>query len=197
MPDAQLPDARISDTQRPEVEIVQLDLATLSALARGDLAAAVETSPAPLSPYLADEECRGTWARRVTQLRSTPEDASWVTGVVVAGGVAVGRAGFHAAPDAVGEVEVGYAIDPSYRRRGFARAALGALLDRARSEPSVTRVLASVGPWNDASLAMVRAAGFRRVGEQIDDEDGLEWVFALDVSDGAEAGTADSDRLSS
>jgi len=166
----------------PEVEIVQLDLATLTALSRGDLAAAALTSPAPLSDYLASEECRGVWGRRVAQLGADPADAAWVTGVVVADGVAVGRAGFHAAPDGAGEVEVGYAIDPACRRRGFGRAALRAMLDRARSEPSVKRVLASVGPWNDTSLALIAEAGFVRVGEQMDDEDGLEWVFALDVS---------------
>jgi [ribosomal protein S5]-alanine N-acetyltransferase len=40
-------------------------------------------------------------------------------------------------------------------------------------------VLASVAPDNAASLALVAQAGFVRIGEQWDDEDGLEWVFEL------------------
>ena len=77
---------------------------------------------------------------------------------------------------------MGYAIDPAYRRRGLARAALAVLLDRAREAPEVTRVLASVGPWNVPSLRLVRARGFVAIGEEIDEEDGLEIVHALDVA---------------
>jgi len=163
------------------VRIVQLDRATLSALATGDLEAAARSSPAPLSPYLVGEECREVWHRRATQLATTPEDAAWVTGVVLADGVAVGRAGFHAAPDHDGVVEVGYAIDPEHRRRGYARAALAGLVGRARSDAAVHRVLASVSPRNEPSLRLIREFGFHKIGEQWDDEDGLEWVFAIDV----------------
>ena len=47
--------------------------------------------------------------------------------------------------------------------------------------------VASVSPHNTPSLALIRVFGFRRVGEQIDEIDGLEWVFerllpARDVS---------------
>jgi [ribosomal protein S5]-alanine N-acetyltransferase len=163
------------------VRIIQLDVQTLRALADGDLEAARVTSPAPLSAYLASEDCRGTWRRRVEQLSLTPVDADWVTGVVVADGVAVGRAGFHAAPDADGMVEVGYAIDPDHRRRGHARAVLTSMVERARRDPVVRRVVASVSPDNDPSLNLIGQFGFERTGEQWDDEDGLEWVFELGV----------------
>ena len=59
-------------------------------------------------------------------------------------------------------VEVGYATDPAYRRQGYARAALRALLDRAAAEPGVTTVRASVGPGNTASRDLVLAARLRR-----------------------------------
>jgi RimJ/RimL family protein N-acetyltransferase len=78
-------------------------------------------------------------------------------------------------------VEVGYKIDPVFRGRGLAKATLAFLLDRARRDRDVIRVLASVGPWNTVSLHLVTSAGFVRIGEQIDEEDGLEHVFALDV----------------
>lgn len=163
-----------------DVLIVQLDLPTLRALADGDLEAARVASGLPLTPWLAGPESTRTWRRRAEQLRDTPADAGWVTGVVMVGDLAVGRAGFHQAPGPEGVVEVGYAIDPEYRRRGYARCALRVLLDRARTEPAVTRVLASVSPDNEPSLNLVAQFGFERVGEQIDEEDGLEWVFSLD-----------------
>jgi [ribosomal protein S5]-alanine N-acetyltransferase len=37
--------------------------------------------------------------------------------------------------------------------------------------------VASVSPRNPASLALVRSLGFRQVGKQIDEVDGLELVF--------------------
>ena len=73
-------------------------------------------------------------------------------------------------------VEVGYSIDPVYRRQGYARAAVRALLARAAAEPGVRVVRASVGPWNAPSLELVRTEGFVAVGEQVDEDDGLEIV---------------------
>jgi ribosomal-protein-alanine N-acetyltransferase len=91
----------------------------------------------------------------------------------------VGKAGFHGPPDEHGMVEVGYAIVPELRRRGYARAALEALLQRAGREPAVRVVRASVSPDNAASLGLIRQYGFVRVGEQWDDEDGLELVYEV------------------
>ena len=37
----------------------------------------------------------------------------------------------------------------------------------------------SVSPENEPSLRLAASLGFERVGSQIDEEDGLEWVFEL------------------
>jgi [ribosomal protein S5]-alanine N-acetyltransferase len=41
----------------------------------------------------------------------------------------------------------------------------------------VHRFVASISPDNKASLSLAAKLGFERVGEQIDDIDGLEYVF--------------------
>jgi len=78
-------------------------------------------------------------------------------------------------------VEVGYAIDPAFRRRGFARAALVALLKWAKADASIQTIRATISPDNLASRALVGQYGFVEVGEQWDDEDGLEIIFELDA----------------
>ena len=168
----------------PRVEILQLDPAALRGLADGDQAAAERTSPVPLSPYLAGPECQGVWEIRAVQTVEDPPSAAWVTGIVWDPDLrlAVGRAGYHGPPDADGMVEVGYSIDPQYRRQGYARAALRALVDRAAQEPGVSTVRASISPDNAASRDLVLSEGFVAVGEQIDDEDGLEIVYERTVA---------------
>jgi RimJ/RimL family protein N-acetyltransferase len=163
------------------VEILQLDAAALRALADGDLMAADDSSPVPLSPYLAGEECRRVWEVRAVQVVEDPASAAWITGVVwdIDRRLAVGRAGFHGPPDDTGMVEIGYSIDPLHRRQGYARAALRALLERARQEPGVTTFRATVSPDNAASRDLVLSEGLVEVGEQEDDEDGLEIVYEL------------------
>jgi RimJ/RimL family protein N-acetyltransferase len=167
----------------PRVELVELDAATLRALATGDAGAAAATAPVPLSPWLVGEECRGLWRMRADQVAADPAVSAWVTRVVWDPDrrVAVGRAGFHGPPDDAGMVEVGYATDPGFRRQGYARAALRALLDRADAEPAVTTVRASVSPGNAVSRDLVLAHGFVEVGEQEDEEDGLEIVYERPV----------------
>lgn len=153
----------------------------LRALARGD-----DGDPfvASLTPYLTGPECIGLWRRRMSQLAGTPSDAPWVTRFVVVPDQAgpVGLAGFHGAPDETGMVEVGYRIDPRQRRKGHARHALETLLAIAGGHPDVRVVRASISPDNHASRSLVGDYGFEVVGEQWDDEDGLEIIFEVDAS---------------
>ena len=161
--------------------IVHLDGPALQALADGDLAAANAAAPVPASAYLAGPENRGTWRRRARQVADDPAAAGWVTGIIwdEQRNLAVGRAGFHGPPDAGGMVETGYAVDPAHRRRGYARAALSALLQRAAREPQVHTVRLTIAPTNVASYQLAMQFGFVRTGEQWDDEDGLEIIYEL------------------
>lgn len=170
-----------TSSRRPRVRLVQLPAAAIHALAQGDLAGANATSPVALTAYFVGAESLGTWRRRSSQLSVDPDCASWITGAIFDEDtqLSVGRAGFHGPPDAGGRVEIGYAVDPPYRRRGYARAAVEALLDRAATELGVRVVRASVRPDNLASLTLVRQYGFVAVGEQEDDEDGLETIYEV------------------
>jgi RimJ/RimL family protein N-acetyltransferase len=123
--------AGADDRRSPRrVRIVHLPAAAFGPLADGDLAAANAVSPVPLSEYFVSPEWRSTWRIRSEQVGQDPASAAWVTGVIwdEQQQVAVGRAGYHGPPDQSGTVEIGYAVDPAYRRRGYARAALEALL---------------------------------------------------------------------
>ncbi|MGW4242297.1 GNAT family N-acetyltransferase [Nocardia sp. NPDC004722] len=158
-----------------------LNLETFRALAAGDLAAANAASPVPLTAHFAGPESRGTWSRRMGQVEREPGTAAWVTGVIwdEQRRIAVGRAGFHDMPDKSGMVEIGYAVDPEYRRRGYARAALESLLRRAAREPLVRTVRVSIRPDNVASNQLAAQYGFAETGRQWDDEDGLEIVYEI------------------
>ena len=170
-------------SRRSLIEIIHLDPATIRACALGNLATANRTSPVPLTPFVVSAECRRTWTYRATQVDQDPGCAAWVTGVMWASHLStvVGLAGFHAPPDETGMVEIGYRTDPAWRRRGFAREAVTALLERAAREPGVSTVRASVRPDNVASLAVLRPFNFTRVGQQMDDIDGLEDVYEVSV----------------
>src|SRR3954447_2186108 len=158
------------------VELVLLPAAALEALRVGDLRAARAAAGIELPPEFLDDE--RLWGLRLSQIADDPESAPWLVRAVVAGGTVVGHAGFHGAPDDRGMAEVGYAILEEHRRRGHARAALRQLIAFAAAH-GVRVVRASVGPDNDASLALIRSEGFEHVGEQWDDEDGRELVFEL------------------
>jgi len=166
------------------VRIVPLPASAFRALAGGDLAAANAVSPVPLSEYFAGPEWSGTWRMRSEQVEQDPASAAWVTGVIwdEQQQLAVGRAGYHGPPDQSGMVEIGYAVDPAYRRRGYARAALEALLRRAAHEPQVKTVRVTISPGNAASYALASQYGFAEAGEQWDEEDGLEIIYEAAAS---------------
>ncbi len=163
------------------VAVVPLDRDVIHALAAADLDRARALSGLAMSEHFVDADNLGTWRIRCTQLDEHPDQAGWITGAVVDQdtGAVVGRAGFHGPPDERGMVEVGYAIDPPLRRRGYARTAVAFLLARARREPGVRVFRATISPGNIASERLVASFGLVEVGEQWDDEDGLEIIYEL------------------
>ncbi|RZU54280.1 RimJ/RimL family protein N-acetyltransferase [Krasilnikovia cinnamomea] len=159
------------------IRFVRLSPAAMSALIDGDLAAASAAAGHPLSEFLVSEAW--LWRIRREQILDDPASAEWIARAAIAvdEDVVVGHGGFHGPPDADGTVEVGYSVDPAHRRRGYGRAILTELLRRADADPAVTSVRASVRPDNVASLATLSGTGFTHIGEQWDQEDGLELVF--------------------
>ncbi len=178
------------DPERSNVRLVKIDDSVLHALARGE-GAGVEQFL--MTTYLRGDECRGLWRMRSAQIVDAPGDASWVTRFVVVSGEAapVGLAGFHGSPDEAGVVEIGYRIDPEQRRKGYARQALEILLAVARTHPDVRVVRATISPDNHASRSLITGYGFIEVGEQWDDQDGLEIIFELTGDAGAPVSEAE------
>jgi RimJ/RimL family protein N-acetyltransferase len=165
----------------PSIRLHPLPVAAMQALVAGDLSRASDLTGVQLTEYFTEERMVWLCNYRIRQIAEDPASADWVVRVVVSepDGHVVGHAGFHGPPDDNGMVEIGYSVVPEFRRRGYAKAIVQMLLDRAASEPDVTVVRASVSPDNQASLATIAGFGFTKVGEQWDDEDGLELLFEV------------------
>ena len=119
---------------------------------------------------------------RIAQLEADPLSQPWLLRAIVLvdqPDVMVGRIGFHAPPDARGAVEIGYAVSPAFRRRGYASEAVVGLLDWAARTHDVRHFVASVSPTNEPSLRLIARLGFLRTGTQWDEIDGEELVFEL------------------
>ncbi len=175
-------------TAHPRVRLVLIPFDALEALLAGDLERASAITGVPLpETFVTDRAALGLWRYRRDQILREPASAPWLARAVVdePAGTVVGNAGFHGPPDDAGMVEIGYSILPEYRRRGYGRAAVAALLGEAAESPDVRTVRASISPDNVASLTLARSFGFVQVGDQWDEEDGLELVFERAVGGAA------------
>jgi [ribosomal protein S5]-alanine N-acetyltransferase len=94
-----------------------------------------------------EQECFGVWVMIERDRRTV-----------------VGDIGFHGPPDETGRVEIGYSVVPSSRRRGYATEAARALVEWARSQPSVRVVVAGCDVGNEPSTRTLERVGFQRTG---------------------------------
>jgi RimJ/RimL family protein N-acetyltransferase len=174
----------IPNIKTPRLELVSMSVPFMEALTEHNMSAAGEELGAYVPAWMADE-LENFLKYRLSQLRLDPTIRPWLGRAMVltqddGSRRAVGSIGFHGPPDAQGRLEVGYSVDPPFRRRGYASESVKALFDWAHREHGITRFVASISPDNEPSLRLTAAYGFRRVGEQIDEIDGLEYVFETD-----------------
>jgi ribosomal-protein-alanine N-acetyltransferase len=88
--------------------------------------------------------------------------------------ICMGMCGFKGPPDKDGIVEIAYGIAPSYENRGFATE-IARRMTRIAFDRGVAVVRAHTLPEPNASGRVLTKAGFRKLGEVIDPEDGLVW----------------------
>jgi RimJ/RimL family protein N-acetyltransferase len=125
--------------------------------------------------------------RRLKQLPDCPRYLPWSIRAIAPRGIkeAVGYANFHDLPQwhemAQREAcaEFGYTIFARHRRKGYAEETVRALMEWAR-ERGAHNFIFSIAPGNAASRGLALKLGARKIGVQIDEEDGPEDVFLLD-----------------
>jgi [ribosomal protein S5]-alanine N-acetyltransferase len=169
------------------LDLVSLSPLILEALLDGRRGDAEAELSAGLPVDWPDADVEPFLRLRLGQMVEDPETQRWLVRALVRrqDGTMIGHAGFHGPPGtgglAPGKAELGYTVFPTFRGRGYATEAALGLMEWAEGR-GTRRFVASVGPANAPSLAIVRKLGFVQTGEQWDDEDGLELVFELDRS---------------
>jgi RimJ/RimL family protein N-acetyltransferase len=183
MPPGQPQDPDVPSISTPRLELVSMSVPFMEALAARDLEAAEREIGATVTPWLA-EELQDFLRYRLAQLAAESSIRRWLGRAIVLTDDdgkrhVIGSIGFHGPPDPKGRLEVGYSIDPGYRRRGYAIEAVRALLDWAAAQ-GIRRFIASVSPDNAASRGLIDQLGFVQTGSHIDEIDGLELEFEAD-----------------
>lgn len=173
-------EADIPDVTTERLRLVSMSVPFMEALAAGDLPAAELAVGAHVPAWLPGQ-LEHFLQYRLAQLAVDPASRLWLGRSMVfdadRGPRVVGTIGFHGPPDERGRLEIGYSVDPVYRRQGLAREAVRAMLDWAAVEHGIHRFLASISPTNEPSLRLAAGFGFVRMGSHVDDVDGLEYEF--------------------
>jgi [ribosomal protein S5]-alanine N-acetyltransferase len=176
-------DATVPPIATRRFSLVSMSVPFMRSLLARDLTTAATEIGAAVPSDLPDR-LDGFLQFRLADLAVDPDVQPWLGRAIVATGPdgprVIGSVGFHAPPDASRCVEVGYHVEPEYRRQGVVTEAIGALFDWAVREHGVTRFRAAIAPDNVASLGVVARLGFHQAGVQLDDVDGTELLFELD-----------------
>jgi RimJ/RimL family protein N-acetyltransferase len=85
-------------------------------------------------------------------------------------------------PPENGAIDIGYGIAPSRQGRGIATRAVGDIVDWAMGEPRLTVITAETSVANAPSERVLMRNGFAKVGERVDEQDGLLNCWHREVS---------------
>jgi len=180
-----------ADVVTPRLTLRLMDGGAMAACLAGDLEHAGERLG--VTPPLDVLDRPTSFQFGLARLRADPDYLPWSARAVIltAENAMVGHVRFHGRPDpedphpfARGAVEFGYTIFEPHRRHGYATEAVIGMMGWARALFGVTRFIASISPENLPSLRLAARLGFIRVGEQVDEIDGLEYVFLGEATPG-------------
>ncbi|MFD0895805.1 GNAT family N-acetyltransferase [Luteolibacter ambystomatis] len=127
-------------------------------------------------------------AMRLEQLEAVPALEPWLLRAMVLRETRtmVGHIGFHTAPGpeylepwSPGAVEFGFSVLEEHRRRGYAREAAQGMMRWAVDEHGVRAFVLTISPGNHPSQALASGLGFHRIGEHVDEVDGIEEILEL------------------
>ncbi len=94
--------------------------------------------------------------------------------------ILIGSAGFHDFPNDDGMIEIGFGIVPAKQRQGFGQELLLGMWKMITKNPHVKVLRYTVSPDNEPSLHIINKLEFHHLGEQFDEEDGVELIYELD-----------------
>ncbi|MFO1120968.1 MAG: GNAT family N-acetyltransferase [Hyphomicrobiales bacterium] len=162
-------------------------LAGLAATAANDLPACRRL----IGMGLTEDWLEDSWVAkmRLDQWKEDPAYAPWSIRAIAErqSGAIVGYMNAHDRPRDFshgGEtgpvVEIGYTIFGPWRRRGYATEMIGGFA-RFAKQKGVRWIRLSISPDNAASLALARKLHARKTGSHIDEIDGLEDIYLLDL----------------
>jgi ribosomal-protein-alanine N-acetyltransferase len=166
--DLRIPAAAVRAASGLRVETARLELVACSSeLARASLegpATVRRLLGVAVPPTWPPSELTEALALYASPARADEAAAGWGIWLLVSTSERslVGSAGFKGAPDRWGCVEVGYGIEPGFRRRGFASEALEALVEWAWGG-GVRRIVAECHDANQASARVLQRVGMRLV----------------------------------
>jgi len=155
-----------------ETPVLQTGRLNLVMLSRDDLALGMlslsdlsQQLGLPLVPDLFKGAVRGAIEKKLVKMEAigtqeTPWFTYWLI-VVRDEGVGAGMVGFKGVPNSLGEVEIGYGIDPLFQNMGYMTEAVKAMVAWAFKNPAckvVTAILSK--PDNFASHRVLEKSGF-------------------------------------
>ena len=123
--------------------------------------------------------------RWLEMIENATEPTAWIHGFAVyhhETNERVGSGGFKGPPED-GCVEIAYGIDEPHRGRGYATTVATALTKYAFGQSSgLLKVIAHTLPEENASTKVLTKAGFMKVGEVVDPDDGPVWRWQREGS---------------
>jgi [ribosomal protein S5]-alanine N-acetyltransferase len=173
-----------NDVVTPRLVLRLMEREVIDSCLAGDLQRAERLSGTEIPSELLDEPTALTYAR--TKLDADPQYQPWSIRAIIlrANQTMVGHLRFHSCPDpdylhpfARPAVEFGYHVFSQYRRRGYATEAAHAVMDWAWVTFGVRHFIVCVAPDNEASLAVIAHLGFARIGQHVDETDGIEHIY--------------------
>ena len=133
------------------------------------------------NPYKHLVEGPSPLVHRIPRVKKDPTFAEIGLVLAIADGEIIGSAGFHDFPDENGMIEIGFGIVPDKQRQGYGLELLHGMWREIAKREDVKILRYTVSPENDASMHIIKKLGFNLVGEQIDEEDGLELIYEMPI----------------